>query len=911
MGDGFRKACQRRYGGASIGWFSHATALTATFLVAFCFCVCAGSLAHPDLAFADDSAFADGAAAPAAVYAGDNSTLAAAPEVEGLEAQGSEGAVSEGEISEGEAAEVKGTETEASEADAAEAKDSEAQNREADAVKAKTPESQTTDQDVPEASSSKKETLEAGNIDEHASDNPDPNNLDPETQALSEQATPDTTNAMLSPNSSSALPAPGSYLIRTALADTQLIDIAGGSTANGARAQIWQCNQSAAQRFELYVDADGLYTLVNAGSGKVLDVQWGQARAGAAVWQYRRNGSTAQKWLLVEQDGGWSLRSALNRNLALDVSGGNAANGTPLALWTVNGTAAQTFFFMEAFPNVAPSDDGIENGVYTLVSAIGGASAAGAAGAAGTPGGTGAASTSAATGSSAGGSNASSAARSNLVLDVQGGSKDNGALVQTWKSNDSLAQCFLIRPDGRGFHTIMCLASCKYLDLRGGQHTAGTAVQQWAGGSSNQSWSIQMRDDGTYVIVSAVSGMALDAKTPLGSSAGLAVYYPDERASQRWVLQPYQGLRYRDDFESGYYRLVSALDEGKVVDVSGGSVANGANVQLFADNTSAAQRFYLENDAAGAYVLRNCRSGKVLDVKGGGTASGTNVQQYSANGTAAQKWFAFERADGSVSFLSVGSGCALDVAGASTKDGANLQIYHFNGTAAQRFRLVRVADSHALAQLLATGNVAFIRLVGDSITEGYGCSGHVTPAAEVSTRVVFDDGEECYYEEPADAARLSYAGRFRSYLEKRYPEIDLVNAGIGKKDMAFAASKMDAWIPEPCDVCFVMLGTNDVLGSSDAAAFSEAARTALSSAAARSSLLVVLSPVQVYATGHFGVSIEQVDNTLREICDQNGWLHLSLLRMAGLDERCYNDGIHPNDAGHARIWETIRSELFL
>ena len=882
--------------------------LAAAFLIILCLFLGVGSLAYHDLAFADD------AAAPAAVHVGEDLALAAAPETEGLEVRDPEGEVSEVEISEAETLEVKDSVTEPSEAEGVEAKAPESES-----VEAKAPEAQAFESEVSEASASDEIALEAGNIDESVSGNrnpgtsapsnrapgnPDPSNLasgnlapsncDLERQDLDEQAAQDSVDATLSPDGSSAFPAPGSYLIRTTLADTQLIDIAGGSKANGARAQIWQCNQSAAQRFELYVDADGLCTLVNAGSGKALDVQWGQARPGASVWQYQRNGSTAQKWQLVEQGGGWSLRSALNRNLALDVSGANAANGTPLVLWAVNGTAAQRFAFMEAFPNVAPSDDGIESGVYTLFCATGSSSG-------GAPG---------ATGGTTSGSGVSGASGSNLVLDVKGASLNDGAQVQTWKRNASQAQCFLIRPDGRGFHTIMCLASFKYLDLRGGLHTAGTTVQQWTGGSVNQSWSIQMHDDGTYAIVSAVSGMALDAKVQLGAGVGVVVNYSDERASQRWVLQPDQSLRYRDDFESGFYRLASALDEDKVVDISGGSIVDGANVQLYTDNTSAAQRFYLVNDA-GAYVLRNCRSGKVLDVKGGGTAAGTNVQQYAANGTAAQKWFAFECADGCISFLSAKSGCALDVAGASTKDGANLQIYRFNGTAAQRFRLVRVADSHALAQFLATGDVASIRLVGDSITEGYGCSDHITPTDETSTRLVFDDGEECYYEEPADAARLSFAGRFRSYLEDRYPEIDLFNAGIGKKTMTFAATKMDAWIPEPCDVCFVMLGTNDVLNSSTVDAFFEASQKVLSSAAERSSLLVVLSPVQVYDVGCFGMTVEQADSALREICDRNGWLHLSLLRLTGLDRGCYNDDIHPNDTGHLRIWDTIRSELFL
>ena len=69
---------------------------------------------------------------------------------------------------------------------------------------------------------------------------------------------------------------------------------------------------------------------------------------------------------------------------------------------------------------------------------------------------------------------------------------------------------------------------------------------------------------------------------------------------------------------------------------------NGTNAQKWKDT----------HDSNGYVTLTNVNSGKVLDVYGGSSANGANVQQYSSNNTYAQKWIAVKNSDGSYTFQS-------------------------------------------------------------------------------------------------------------------------------------------------------------------------------------------------------------------------------------------------------------------
>ena len=153
----------------------------------------------------------------------------------------------------------------------------------------------------------------------------------------------------------------------------------------------------------------------------------------------------------------------------------------------------------------------------------------------------------------------------------------------------------------------------------------------------------------------------------------------------------------------GVYELVSGASSAMRLDVNGGMLDDGANVQIWSSNGSKAQRWRFAYDGQGYYTITGYDSGKALDVVGAGTASGTNVQQYASNETDAQKWRVDGNGDGTYTLINKGSGKALEVVGGATWDGANVQIYKSNGTAAQRWTLKSIGAAPG-SQTIADGD---------------------------------------------------------------------------------------------------------------------------------------------------------------------------------------------------------------
>ena len=108
------------------------------------------------------------------------------------------------------------------------------------------------------------------------------------------------------------------------------VDIAGGSSADGAGAQLFTCNGTAAQTWTRNSD-NTLRAL-----GKCLDVQGASTANGARVQLYTCNGTGAQKWTAT---GGRLVNTGSGK--CLDATGVSSADGTPLQIWTCGSGANQ------------------------------------------------------------------------------------------------------------------------------------------------------------------------------------------------------------------------------------------------------------------------------------------------------------------------------------------------------------------------------------------------------------------------------------------------------------------------------------------------------------------------------------------------------------------------------------------
>lgn len=172
------------------------------------------------------------------------------------------------------------------------------------------------------------------------------------------------------------------------------------------------------------------------------------------------------------------------------------------------------------------------------------------------------------------------------------------------------------------------------------------------------------------------------------------------------------------DIEEGVYEISNA-GSNRLLDVSGGSCGNGANVQQYAQNGTPAQRWRIEK-FNGHYLLVNVASGKALDVSGGNGANGANVQQYVLNHTNAQLWDFVARQDGGYFIKSCLGDYVLDISGGSVSNGGNAQVYSWNATNAQLWNLVKIAQTiddglYRLGSMLNGGQV--VDVAGGSLSD--------------------------------------------------------------------------------------------------------------------------------------------------------------------------------------------------
>ena len=146
-------------------------------------------------------------------------------------------------------------------------------------------------------------------------------------------------------------------------------------------------------------------------------------------------------------------------------------------------------------------------------------------------------------------------------------------------------------------------------------------------------------------------------------------------------------------------------------DIDSASAASGANLQLYRDNGTNAQKFEFTYNQDGYYTIRNVNSGKAVDCAGGASADGTNIRQYASNNSNAQRWKLKSAGNGYYSLMCKCNGKMADVSGGTAANGTNIQVYQPNGSAAQKFKLVKTVPAKGNSQYSARrikGGQAFL-----------------------------------------------------------------------------------------------------------------------------------------------------------------------------------------------------------
>jgi hypothetical protein len=405
------------------------------------------------------------------------------------------------------------------------------------------------------------------------------------------------------------------YIIQVAGKPNLVLDIAGGSTADGGKVIIWEPNGGDNQKFKVKGK-----TITSVKSKKVLDASGG-LKQGAGIIQYGPHGGPNQQWVY---DRATKTIKSTTQNLVLDVKGGNLNKGGEVIAWAPNNGPNQKW---ELVPVVTAKPAKLKGTFLIQV--------------AGNPG---------------------------LVLDVAGGSTADNAKLIIWGPNGGENQKFKIKGT-----TIKSVKSGKVVDASGGLKQGAGLIQYGAHGGPNQQWAY---DAGTKTIKSTTQNLVVDVKGGnLKPGGEVIVWPPNNGPNQKWELIPVAKAGKQAKI-SGTFLIQIANNPGLVLDVTGGSTADNAKLIIWGPNGGDNQKFKIKGttissvksgkvvDAAGGLkqgagliqfgahgganqqwqydpatqTIKSTSENLVLDVKGGNLKPGGEVIVWPPNNGPNQKW---------------------------------------------------------------------------------------------------------------------------------------------------------------------------------------------------------------------------------------------------------------------------------
>lgn len=442
----------------------------------------------------------------------------------------------------------------------------------------------------------------------------------------------------------------GMYYIYSQVASNRVLEVPNSATNNSAVLKTATVNNFANQKFKITYNQDGTYTIKVLHTNKAMDVPGASGRNGTAVQQYNSNNTEAQKWIIKKNtDNTYSIISKCN-GLALDICSGSKSVGAGLQTYRFNGTKAQKFTFKAC--STEKGTQSAEDGTYRILSRV----------------------------------------NNGKVFDIASGSTANNAKVQMWDNANVKQQKFEIKYVGDGYYKIKAKHSNKVLTVESKNPKVGSAItQQEDKNLDTQKWILKKYSESVYAIVSKCGNLYIDlgaANTKNGQA--LQLKNETDLKNQQFVLVNETPTKNIKQISDGIYQIT--LKSNRVVDVSGGSQNNAANVQIWENAKVQQQKFRIARiDNTNYYRITAIHSAKVLDVQGGSSNCGANVNQYTANGTDAQSWLLKDCGNGYYNIISKANGLCLDVeSGSTSRNGANIQLYYSNGTDAQKFKLTPI-----------------------------------------------------------------------------------------------------------------------------------------------------------------------------------------------------------------------------
>lgn len=521
----------------------------------------------------------------------------------------------------------------------------------------------------------------------------------------------------------------GTFEIHSFVDNSKVIDIKSGSFDSGAIVQIYDSNGTQAQKFEIVKLSDGFHAIKNIASGwYLLNVNSiSDLKNGVGLYQGSLPSNNLNGRYIFKKDnnGNWIITSAWDNRFVIDLTGSLTSNGTRIQLNTCNFSNNQKWNLIR-FKSDQEILDSLANEnkellldrTYEFLSS----------------------------------------SKTNYALDVASASVNNGANIQVYQSNGTLAQFFKVSHTDSGYVILTNSKSGKVITVEGNKVlTSANIVQNTYNGSKGQLW-IVVKDGNGYKIVSALNSEYCIGYN--GSNNVILTRYTNA-SSQKWNfdrLMSEYAIEYKDTIKDGTYEFAY---NNSSVDIQSNSLSNGGNVIIAGKNPSGSQIWKVVHDSNGFVTFINYLSGKVLDVQSAKKVSGTNVQQYESNNTNAQKWIVVPNgngykivsalnsnlylnvssnnvlisnssnnlwslvktlspeevmdlmakdnknvlSEGYYEFSNVNMNKSLDVQSAKKENSVNVQLYQSNSTLAQDWKVTKTSDGYLILTNVNSGKV--------------------------------------------------------------------------------------------------------------------------------------------------------------------------------------------------------------
>ena len=302
----------------------------------------------------------------------------------------------------------------------------------------------------------------------------------------------------------------------------------------------------------------------------------------------------------------------------------------------------------------------------------------------------------------------SSAIDENKVVSINDGKYENFANVHLWENKNKEYQKFDIKYNqSADSYIITAVHSNKSLDVSyGGQENCTNVAQYQTHKGETEQWVLKQTKDGYYNIISRCNFLNLDISCGDSSNgANIQMYEDNGTKAQKFKFIKAEKNE-STKIEDGIYNIIAKSNENKVLQIENNSISNNAKAKFenrlnVVNKTQAFEISYLNN---GYYKIKQYKSQKVLEVREGKHTNGTAiVQNPQDNEATIQQWIIKDAGDGYFYIIARCNGLVIDIPGGDLSGNPTIQMYEGNKTDAQKFKLVKSEQEIEGEQLIEDG----------------------------------------------------------------------------------------------------------------------------------------------------------------------------------------------------------------